>query len=128
MQLFFFALLTKKKGFVIIPHALDADIAQSVEHVIGNDEVMGPNPIISSKRHSERSAFSVFRGNYLLCCASCDNSLAGGAPADGETGRVRGGESGIRDSRGTGIPERDEKTPAQMLRQNTPQSDKSPER
>ena len=62
MQLFFFALLTKKKGFVIILHALDADIAQSVEHVIGNDEVMGPNPIISSKRHSERSAFSVFRG------------------------------------------------------------------
>ena len=59
---FFFALLTKKKGFVIILHALDADIAQSVEHVIGNDEVMGPNPIISSKRHSERSAFSVFRG------------------------------------------------------------------
>ena len=27
----------------------DAAIAQSVEHVIGNDEVMGPNPISSSK-------------------------------------------------------------------------------
>ena len=39
--------------FVIISNvaaqgALDAAIAQSVEHVIGNDEVIGPNPISSS--------------------------------------------------------------------------------
>ena len=38
-----------------------AAIAQSVEHVIGNDEVMGPNPISSSnrKRMPLRHPFSV---------------------------------------------------------------------
>ena len=34
---------------------LDAAIAQQVEHVIGNDEVMGPNPISSSKKKKRTS-------------------------------------------------------------------------
>ena len=32
----------------------DAGMAQSVEHVIGNDEVIGPNPISSSKTKRHR--------------------------------------------------------------------------
>ena len=53
LQKYFKKLLTSLRLFVIISNvaarcALDAAIAQSVEHVIGNDEVIGPNPISSS--------------------------------------------------------------------------------
>ena len=53
LQKYFKKLLTSQHLFAIISNvaalcALDAAIAQSVEHVIGNDEVIGPNPIISS--------------------------------------------------------------------------------
>ena len=36
-----------------------AGIAQSVEHVIGNDEVISSNLITSSKKHCIRSAFLI---------------------------------------------------------------------
>ena len=50
--------MTSLRLFVIISNvaarcALDAAIAQSVEHVIGNDEVIGPNPISSSINKGE---------------------------------------------------------------------------
>ena len=38
----------------------NAGMAQSVEHVIGNDEVISSILITSSKKHFERSAFFVF--------------------------------------------------------------------
>ena len=46
--------LTTRSTFDILLHVAKrhtkyAAIAQSVEHVIGNDEVIGPNPISSSK-------------------------------------------------------------------------------
>ena len=37
----------------------DADIAQLVEHVIGNDEVISSNLIISSKIHRNSGGFFV---------------------------------------------------------------------
>ena len=53
LQKYFQKPLDKPSSFcyndkVAAPRCLDAAIAQSVEHVIGNDEVIGPNPIISS--------------------------------------------------------------------------------
>ena len=38
----------------------NAGMAQSVEHVIGNDEVISSILITSSKKHFERSAFLFF--------------------------------------------------------------------
>ena len=42
----------------------DADIAQLVEHVIGNDEVISSNLIISSKKPEVRLGFFVIFSNY----------------------------------------------------------------
>ena len=41
----------------------DADIAQLVEHVIGNDEVISSNLIISSKKPGVRLGFFVIFSN-----------------------------------------------------------------
>ena len=51
---YFVKVLTRPLNFAIIllvaaRAETNAAIAQSVEHVIGNDEVIGPNPISSSK-------------------------------------------------------------------------------
>ena len=55
--------------------AFDAAIAQSVEHVIGNDEVIGPNPISSSitKHPANR------RGVLLWSRYGAANNPIGGA-------------------------------------------------
>ncbi len=57
--------LTSALGFGIIsplPKS-NAAIAQSVEHVIGNDEVIGPNPISSSiKKHHPQTGVVLFYG------------------------------------------------------------------
>ena len=45
------------KGPIFCYNHRCADIAQLAEHVIGNDEVMSSNLIISSKRPSIRTAF-----------------------------------------------------------------------
>ena len=44
----------------------NAAIAQSVEHVIGNDEVIGPNPISSSKTKQPADRRAVLFWNFCL--------------------------------------------------------------
>ena len=46
----------------------DADIAQLVEHVIGNDEVISSNLIISSKKPEVRLGFFVIFSNCKRGC------------------------------------------------------------
>ena len=63
-------------GFGIILHVAaraeaNAAIAQSVEHVIGNDEVIGPNPISSSKAKGSPNRVGPF-GLVLLFGARSD--------------------------------------------------------
>ncbi len=47
--IFFKNLLTKPLQYDIIYDCNGADMAQSVEHILGKDEVIGSIPIISSK-------------------------------------------------------------------------------
>ena len=49
----------------------DADIAQLVEHVIGNDEVISSNLIISSKIHRKSGGFFVCFETYKLSRDEC---------------------------------------------------------
>ena len=41
-----------------------ADVAQSVEHILGKDEVTGPIPVISSKKPLYTVVFSYVRRLY----------------------------------------------------------------
>ena len=43
----------------------NAGMAQSVEHVIGNDEVIGPNPISSSSKRAVAMATALLL--YFFC-------------------------------------------------------------
>ena len=42
--------------------AKHADVAQSVERILGKDEVTGSNPVISSRNQSEMAGFFVVWG------------------------------------------------------------------
>ena len=42
-----------------------ADVAQSVERILGKDEVTGSNPVISSRNQSEMAGFFVVMGRVL---------------------------------------------------------------
>ena len=57
----------------------DADIAQSVERILGKDEVASSNLAISSIRPSEMTVFLLYYGVYLhrfsVCHAFSLNSL-----------------------------------------------------
>ena len=47
---FFKILLTNERRSVILYHAVSAAMAQLAEHILGKDEVPGPNPGSSSKK------------------------------------------------------------------------------
>ena len=53
--------------YAIITLALKkrADVAQSVERILGKDEVTGSNPVISSIKQSEKTAFSFVYAPFL---------------------------------------------------------------
>ena len=46
----------------IIRAVKHADVAQSVERILGKDEVTGSNPVISSRNQSEMAGFFVVLG------------------------------------------------------------------
>ena len=55
--------------------AKHADVAQSVERILGKDEVTGSNPVISSRNQSEMAGFFVvfegFRKNGRAILRFC---------------------------------------------------------
>ena len=58
-------LLTNERISVILYHAVSAAMAQLAEHILGKDEVPGPNPGSSSKKSLvERRGILVFQENH----------------------------------------------------------------
>ena len=58
-------LLTNERISVILYHAVSAAMAQLAEHILGKDEVPGPNPGSSSKKSLvERRGILVYSANH----------------------------------------------------------------
>ena len=68
--------LTTEFDCGIILHVADADMAQTVERILGKDEVTGSNPVISSRKDGLNRPFLFYKNTAEFVIKLCGIIIA----------------------------------------------------